>query len=107
MKSSDAFIKQKLARFAVQGAEENKELNGIISTADTQTGFIGNDAITNSLSASDFRFKDLKRKPMTVYLVLPLDYLDVCGKWFRLIVAAALSELLHEEKGVRVLAVMD
>jgi len=107
MKSSDPFIRQKLARFAVPGAEENKELNSIVSTADTQTGFIGNQAVSDSLSGSDFRFRDLKRKVTTVYLVLPLDYLDVCGKWFRLIVAAALSELLHEEKGIRVLAVMD
>lgn len=107
MKSPDPFIRQKLARFAAQGAEENKELNSVVSTADTQTGFIGNAALTNSVSASDFRFRDLKRKPATVYLVLPLDYLDVCGKWFRLVIAAALSELLHEEKGVRVLAVMD
>ena len=107
MKSHDPFIRQKLSRFAAVGAEENKEINGIISTADTQTGFIGNEAIADSLSGSDFRFRDLKRKPTTVYLVLPLEYLDVCGKWFRLIVAAALSELLREERGVRVLAVMD
>jgi type IV secretion system protein VirD4 len=107
MRSNDPFIRQKLARFAAKGAIENKEINGIISTADNQTGFIGNLAITESLSASDFRFRDLKRKATTVYVVLPLDYLDVCSKWFRLIIAAALSELLHEEKGVRVLVVMD
>jgi type IV secretion system protein VirD4 len=107
MQSRDPFIRQKLARFAAAGAEENKELNSIISTADTQTGFIGNEAITESLSASDFRFRGLKRKVTTVYLVLPLELLDVSSKFFRLVLGSALSELLHGERGVRVLTIMD
>ena len=107
MKSPDPFIRQKLGRFAAADAPTNKELNGIVSTAQTQLRFLGNAAIANSLSGSDFRFSDLKKRPMTVYLVLPLEYLDVCGKWFRLIISSALAALLRDEKGVPVLMMMD
>lgn len=108
MKSPNRFIRQKLSRYAAEGAEDNKEISGIISTAKTQTAFIGNEIISDSLSDSDFSFADLRQKATTVYLILPLDDLDVCGKWFRLIFASALSELLRDEgRGLPVLAILD
>jgi type IV secretion system protein VirD4 len=104
--ANDTFIGERLSRFASADAE-NKEVLSIISTAITQTGFIGNKAIADNLSGSDFRFRDLKYKPTTVYLVLPTRYLATCGKWFRLIVAAALDDLLREERGIPILAMLD
>ena len=106
-KGDNPFIKQKLARFANDKATNLSEVASMISTARTQTTFIGNTAIANSLSGSDFRFRDLKFQPTTVYLVLPTRYLATCGKWFRLVLAAALDDLLREERGIPVLAVMD
>jgi type IV secretion system protein VirD4 len=107
----DPYIRQKLARFAVAGSEESKELNSVISTADTQLGFIGNEAIAESLKGSDFRFRDLKRKAgTTVFVCLPLNKLDVCSAYFRLIMAAALSDLLEEGmkgRGAPVLCIVD
>jgi type IV secretion system protein VirD4 len=47
---------------------------------------------------------------VTVYVCLPLDVLEVCGKFFRLILGSALSELLREDGlggGVRTLVLMD
>jgi type IV secretion system protein VirD4 len=88
--------------------EESKSLRDIVSTANTQCGFIDNTAIGENLRYSDFSFRDLKRLPTTVYLVLPAKYLDTCGKWFRLVVASALADLWSEEKGsVPVLAILD
>lgn len=107
MKSPDPFIRQNLGRFAAPDAETNKELNSIVSTANTQLRFVGNEAIATSLGGSDIRFRDLKRRVITVYLVLPLQYLDVCGKWFRLVISSALADLLAEEKGVPVLMLID
>jgi len=105
--TGDSFIEARLGRFE-NLTDESRELLGIISTANTQTGFISNKAITDNLSGSDFRFRDLKRKPTTVYLVLPAKYLDTCGKWFRLVVASALADLWIEQKGaVPVLAILD
>lgn len=111
MSLPDPYVRQKLGRFATKDAEESKELNSIVSTADTCTGFIGNEAIAESLKASDFDFRDLKRKRgMTVFVCLPLNKLDVCSAYFRLIMAAALSDLLEEGlkgAGTPVLAIVD
>ena len=104
---ADPFIRQNLGRFAAPDAETNKELNSIVSTANTELRFVGNEAIATSLGGSDIRFRDLKRRVITVYLVLPLQYLDVCGKWFRLVISSALADLLAEEKGVPVLMLID
>ena len=108
MDADDEFIGERLARFG-NADSENKEVLSIISTAITQTGFIGNKAIAGNLGDSDFRFRDLKREAMTIYLVLPTRYLATCGKWFRLVLAAALADLLHEDNvtGIPVLAVLD
>jgi len=105
--SSNQVLRQKLARFCVPGAIKSRSLADIIATADVQTSFLSDAALAHSLSASDFSFADLKKRVITVYVVLPLDYLDVCGKYFRLIVASALSELLAGRKGVPVLIMMD
>lgn len=108
----DEFIKQALSRFAETEVANKGEVASIISTAKTQTQFIGNKAISECLKddpdkKSRFGFRDLKKKPTTVYLVLPTRYLSTCGKWFRLVLAAALDDLLREEKGLPVLALMD
>lgn len=111
MSLPDPYMRQKLARFAAVDAKESKELNSIVSTADTCTGFIGNEAIAESLKASDFNFRDLKRRRgITVYVCLPLNKLDVCSAYFRLIMAAALSDLLEEGtkgQGAPVLGIID
>jgi len=105
----NGFTTARLARFENIN-DESREALGIISTAITQTGFIGNKAIARSLSAerSDFRFRDLKNKATTVYLVLPAKQIETCGKWFRLVVASALADLWSETRGaVPVLAILD
>jgi type IV secretion system protein VirD4 len=110
-KTKDPFIIQKLGRFVAKGVENSREASDVVATAITQLGFIGNAAIAESLSGSDFRFSDLKRKPgTTVYICLPLNMLDICDKYFRLIVETALSDLLNEGRrgrGKPVLAIID
>lgn len=105
--SKDDFIVERLARFA--GADpDNKEIRSIVSCAITQLGFIGNKPIADSLSASTFSFRDMKKRPMTVYLILPGRYLASCSKWFRVIVASAVDSFLHEgERDIPVLAILD
>jgi type IV secretion system protein VirD4 len=104
----DTAIRQGLFRYTVKGAEDSRELNSIISTAITQTAFLAMEGISSSLKMPGLRFADLKRKRMTVYIVLPLDKLASCGKWFRLCVASALGELLKAGPGgLPVLCVID
>lgn len=108
----DDLVRQKLADFGELGDAKLGnlgELRSIVNNAKTQTGFITK-AIASNLARSDFQFrdlKDLKKKPITVYVVLPTRMFAVAGKWFRLIVASALNELMREERGRPVLAVLD
>jgi type IV secretion system protein VirD4 len=109
--TADPFIIQKLGRFAALGAETSREVMDVISTAITQLGFIGNAAIAECLSGSDFRFSDLRKSGLvTVYITLPLALLDVSDKFFRLTLETALWDLLNEGQrgaGKAVLAIVD
>ena len=54
------------------------------------------------------RFADIRNKPSTVFLILPIRYLVACAKWFRLVIAAAMADLLQEKRGpVPVLGMFD
>ena len=110
----DELVAEALDGFRDMANAPNKgELSSIISTARTQTKFLGTKAIAENLNGSDFRFRELKvgkegdKRPVTVYLTLPTRYLGTCSKWFRLVVAAALDDLLREETGLPVLVILD
>jgi type IV secretion system protein VirD4 len=105
--STNMALRQKAARFCVPGARQSRSLADVIQTADGETRFLSDAAMADSLSVSDFSFADLRKEVTTVYVILPLDYLDVCGKYFRLIIASALSELLQAHSGGRVVILMD
>ncbi|HEY4359738.1 MAG TPA: type IV secretory system conjugative DNA transfer family protein [Bryobacteraceae bacterium] len=105
--TSDDFIRQKLGRFTLAKAEENREVLGILSTMAVQSSFLGNQAIADVLRSSDFRWRSLKKRPTCVFLGLPARYLSTCGKWFRLMVATAMNQLLYEERGIPTLLVLD
>jgi type IV secretion system protein VirD4 len=92
------FISQKLGRFGEPEAKDNREIGSIISTAVTQTSFIGNGAISKNLASGSFLFRELRERPTVIYLILPGRRLKTCSRWFRLIVGAALNELMDEQK---------
>lgn len=110
MKTNDIFLRSKLARFAASGAQDNKELSSILSSADTGTAPLGNESIASCLRSSTFRFGDLKRKAgTTVFVCLPLEMLEVTDLLFRLIAATMLFDVLREGRrgGAPVLAIFD
>lgn len=71
--------------------KEEKLLANVIASAQAQTHFLDSARIRESLSASDFKFEDLKAKAMTVYVVLPADRLHTFGRWLRLMVQQAIT----------------
>jgi type IV secretion system protein VirD4 len=105
---NDEIARDGLNDYAQDGAEKRKSLGDCISTARTQTKFIETEGISHSLRKSEFVFADVKKRPMTVYIILPLDKLASCGKWFRLCMAAMLSALLKAgPRGLPVLCICD
>lgn len=99
-------IRQALASFIEERPGNQGELDSIRNNAIKQTDFIATAAMNENLQASDFSFRDLKRRRMTVYIVSSGADKDA-DKWFRLVVAAAMCELMQPERGVPVLALID
>jgi len=89
-----------LAQAARRFSMATNEMENILSTAITQTGFLDDPCLAESLSGDDFRFLDLKQGKMSVFLVLPANLVTAYSKWFRLLVVSALDSLMStEEKG--------
>ena len=74
-------------------SKDSKEASGVHSTALRHTAFLDDPRIATALSASDFSFTDLKRRPMTVYVVMPPDRLASQTRFMRALVGAALSAI--------------
>jgi len=71
--------------------KEEKLLANVIASAQAQTHFLDSPRLRESLSASDFKFEDLKSKPTTIYLTLPADRLTAFGRWLRLLIQQAIT----------------
>lgn len=86
-----------------------EKIGEFISNALSELGFLRDTSIRESLHGADFDFRDFKRRPMTVYLVLPPDSVDTRATWLRLLVSSALSALTSEpaDSGRNVLFLLD
>jgi len=85
---------------AMAGARFNqkpeKEAGSVVSSAQENLHFLGGGRIAQVLSRSDFDLADLKRKKMTVYLILPADRLASQARWLRLMVSVMLGTMSRE-----------
>lgn len=82
------------SRFKVSAKEE---FNSVVSTAQTNTSFLGTEAIQDSMTESSFRFREMQTKEngISVYLALPADRLEDYFRWLRLMIVSARTELLR------------
>ena len=86
--------------------EFNNETSGVRSTADTQTGWMLSEPMAADLAKNGIDFRELKRNPTTVYVVLPAERLRTHGVWLRLVITSALRSL-YQPGGVPVLFMLD
>ena len=93
-KTGPSYVRQKAARFALK----SNDIHAVVSTAMTQTSFLDDPAIVESLKESSFRFADLKAEGVTVYLILPSRYIEAYSRWLRLFIVTALNELTATPK---------
>lgn len=107
-KSPYAFVSQPIGRFR---DPEARDISSAINTAITQTAFLDDPALSDptrgALTGSDFDFLQLKRKPTTVYLILPGRYMDAYARFLRLLITAAIDRLTVEPGGHPVLMILD
>ena len=71
--------------------KEAKLMANVLASAQAETHMLDSARLRESLSASDFTFEDLKKKPMTIYLILPSDRLGAFGRFLRLLVQQAIT----------------
>ncbi|MGB7182464.1 MAG: type IV secretory system conjugative DNA transfer family protein, partial [Burkholderiaceae bacterium] len=74
-------------------SKSSREAAGVLSSAMRHTYFLDSTRMTDVMSRSDFSFGDLKRGPVTVYLVLPPDRMATYARWLRLMVVQSLQAL--------------
>lgn len=71
--------------------KEPKLMANVLASAQAETHMLDSERLRESLSASDFKFEDLKKTPMTIYLILPADRLGAFGRFLRLLVQQAIT----------------
>ena len=71
-----------------------REAEDVLATAKSQTEFLLDPMIAANVSKTDFRFADLRRRPTTVYVILPADQFEAQNRWIRLLLTSAFSELM-------------
>ena len=98
----------RVARFQELNGE-NKELNGIVSTALAQTRWLDSRPIKRDISRGSFDFGVLKQRPVTIYLVLPPRHLAKHSTWLRVMITSIVTPLMRsvEPAKVPVLLMLD
>ena len=71
----------------------DKEAAGVLSTAQSHTHFLDSQKIRAVTAKTTVNLMDLKKKPITVYLVLPADQLQNHGRWLRLMISMLLRSV--------------
>lgn len=94
MKSSHAGLRNKAAQFI----DWNREIQSIASTAKIQTEPFDDPEIANDIATDSFDFRDLKREPITVYLILPPDMMGRHSKWLRLVLTSAMQAVMRPRR---------
>ncbi len=69
----------------------DRAAGSVIGTAMEQTKWLDSLAMQDCLGSSEFTLADLKKRPTTVYLVLPPAYLNEHGRFLRLFVNLSLK----------------
>ena len=80
---------------AAQFVDWNREIQSIASTAKRQTESFDDPEIAADLAKGTFDFRELKREPTTVYLILPPEMMGRHSKWLRLVLTAAIQGVLR------------
>lgn len=71
----------------------DKELSGVISTAQQNTHFLESPKIQRSLEASDFSFEELEHGNIDIFIVLPAGRLYSYSRYLRMLISIAITAI--------------
>lgn len=90
MRSPNTFIKRIASSLS---ATESKVLASVISTAKSQTAVWDSPKLTKITSKSDFKFEDMKNEVISLYIIIPPEYLNVYKPVIRMMIGMATKAL--------------
>lgn len=76
--------------------KSDREAADMLSAAQRHTHFLDCPRMTAVLSRSEFGFADLKRRNVSIFLILPPDRLSSYARWLRLLVSQSLAAMARE-----------
>lgn len=91
MQSAVAGLRHKAAQFT----DWTNEIRSIASAAKRQTEAFDDDPIAADLAQNGFDPREMKSRPMTVYVVLPPEMMHRHAKWLRLVLSSAINGVLR------------
>lgn len=99
MQSNIAGLRNKAGQFN----DWTNEIRSIASAAKRQTESFDDTEIAEDLTRGSFDFREMKKRPITVYLILPPEMIERHSKWLRLVLTTAMRGVLrlrepHEPK---------
>jgi len=83
---------------AGQFTDSNEEIQSIASSAKRQTEFLDDDEIADDISRCSIDFLEMKKRPVTVYLILPPQMMMRHARWLRLLLTSALNACMRERQ---------
>jgi type IV secretion system protein VirD4 len=79
--------------------KEEREWSGVVSTAQMHMSIWKSPLLAAATEASDFRLEDLRRRPTTLYIIVPPDLLDVYRPFVRLMVGLSIAAMTRTHYG--------
>ena len=79
--------------------KEERERSGVVSTAQTHMKIWKSPLLAAATEESDFRLEDLRRRPTTLYIIVPPELLEVYRPFVRLIVGLAMAAMTRTHEG--------
>ncbi len=93
-------IPARLGNSLAKQSESEKEIAGVISTANTHTAFLDSNLIGPAVNSSTFSADVLLKGGTTIYFILPVEQLDAQRNFLRLVVSSLLRHVMrHGAKG--------
>jgi type IV secretion system protein VirD4 len=81
--------------------KEDRERSGVISTAQSRTEIFESSLLTTVTSSSTFRLEDLKNGVISLYLIVPPEYVGVYQPFLRLMVGLSTAAMTRNTRAPR------
>jgi type IV secretion system protein VirD4 len=95
-----------MASLGARYLRTSDEISSIRSSADTQTRWLLSQPMRDDLSRPGVDLSRLKKRPTTIYVILPAERMRTHSAWLRLVIVSALRAL-YQAGGLRTLMLID